>query len=49
MSVHAADQQDHSGAPLVLFALWQRLQGIRVIFADSACGRKDLPGFIPQT
>ena len=49
VSVYGADQQVHSGATLVLFALWSRLQGIRVIFADSACGRKDLPGFIQQT
>ena len=49
VSVHGADQQDHSGATLVLFALWQRRKGIRVIFADSAYGRKDLPGFIQQT
>ena len=49
VSVYGADQHVHSGATLVLFALWSRLQGMRVIFADSACGRKDLSGFIPQT
>ena len=49
MRVHGADQQDHSDATLVLFALWQRLKGIRVIFADSASSRKDLSGFVQQT
>lgn len=49
VSVHGANQQDHSGAPLVLFTVWEKLKGIRVIFADSAYGRKDLPSFIQQT
>jgi putative transposase len=47
--VHGADQQDYHGAALVLFALWEKFQGIRVIFADSAYGRKNLPGFVQQT
>lgn len=49
VSVHGADQQDHRGACLVLFTLWQKLKGIRVIFADSAYGHKGLPGFVQQT
>ena len=49
MRVHGADQQDHSDATLVLFALWEKLKGIRIISADSASSRKDLPGFVQQT
>jgi putative transposase len=47
--VHGADQQDNSGACLVLSALWNKMQRIRVIFADSAYGRKRLPEFVKQT
>lgn len=47
--VHAADQQDHSGACLVLYALQEKFRRIQVVFADSAYGRKGLPGFVKQT
>lgn len=47
--VHGADQQDHEGAYLVLYALWEKMKDIGVIFADSAYGRKGLPEFVQQT
>ena len=47
--VHGADQQDNSGACLVLYALWEKMKRIQVIFADSAYGRKGLPVFVKQT
>lgn len=47
--VHAADEQDHSGACLVLYAVWEKLKRLRVIFADSAYGRKGLPDFVRST
>lgn len=46
--VHGAYWQDHDGACLVL----NRLRGfgrLRVIFADSAYGRNDLPTWVKQT
>lgn len=43
--VHSADQQDHSGACLVLYALCKKLKRIKVVFADTAYGRKGLPAF----
>ncbi len=47
--VHSADEQDHSGACLVLYSLWEKLKRLRVIFADSAYGRKGLPEFVRST
>ena len=47
--VHAADEQDHSGACLVLYALWEKAKRLRVIFADTAYGRKGLPEFVRST
>ncbi|REJ94335.1 MAG: IS5 family transposase [Planctomycetota bacterium] len=47
--VHGAGQQDNSGACLVLWNLREHLKRIKVIFADSAYGRKGLPAFIQQT
>ena len=47
--VHPADQQDQSGACLVLQALWEKMKRIRVIFADSAYGRQGLPEFVRAT
>jgi putative transposase len=44
--VHSADQQDQTGACLVLRALWEKMKRIRVIFADSAYGRQGLPEFV---
>lgn len=47
--VHAADRQDQDGACLVLYSLWERLRGLRTIFADSAYGRSGLPEFVKAT
>lgn len=47
--VHPADQQDQSGACLVLCALREKLKRIRVIFADTAYGRNNLPSFVRST
>ncbi len=47
--VHGADEQDHSGACLVLYALWEKMKRIKVIFADTAYGRKGLPAFVRDT
>ncbi len=47
--VHGADQQDHNGACLVLYALWEKMKRIKIIFADTAYGRKGLPKFVEST
>lgn len=47
--VHGADQQDHNGACLVLYALWEKMKRIKIIFADTAYGRKELPKFVEST
>jgi len=47
--VHSADQQDQSGAALVLYKLWHRMKSVRVIFGDAAYGRAGLPEFILAT
>lgn len=47
--VHTADQQDQSGATLVLFKLWEKCKSIKVIFGDSAYGRSGLPEFVRET
>jgi len=47
--VHGADQQDDSGARLVLSALRENMKRVRLIFADSAYGRNGLPSFVKQT
>ena len=47
--VHGADQQDHNGACLVLYALWEKIKRIKIIFADTAYGRKELPEFVEST
>ena len=49
VQVHSADQQDQNGAPLVLFAVWQMIKSIKVVFADSAYKRNGLPGFVRET
>jgi len=46
--VHAANQQDHFGATLVLHAAWEKW-GQLVIFADSAYNKGGLPGFVRST
>lgn len=47
--VHGANQQDQSGACLVLYSLWEKLKSIKTIFADSAYGRNGLPQFVKAT
>lgn len=47
--VHGADQQDHNGACLVLYALWEKMKRTKIIFADTAYGRKGLPEFVKST
>ncbi len=47
--VHGANQQDQSGACLVLYSLWEKLKGIKTIFADTAYGRNGLPQFVKAT
>ncbi|WP_339747202.1 transposase [uncultured Rubinisphaera sp.] len=47
--VHAADEQDYNGAPLVLSALWKKMRRLKVIFADAIYGYKNLPEFMEST
>lgn len=47
--VHAASDQDQSGACRVLYALWEQVPSIRVIFGDAAYGRAGLPDWIRST
>tara|TARA_R110002096_G_scaffold168328_1_gene338888 strand:+ start:415 stop:1212 length:798 start_codon:yes stop_codon:yes gene_type:complete len=49
VAVHAANQQDQEGACLVLYLLWEKLKGVKTIFADSAYGRNGLPTFVKAT
>jgi len=46
--VHGAYWQDHDGACFVLMKLRQ-LGRLKVVFADSAYGRCDLPGWVKET
>ena len=45
----AASDQDQSGACRVLYALWEQVPSIRVIFGDAAYGRAGLPDWIRST
>ena len=47
--VHGADWQDHDGACLVLMQLREHCRRLRVIFADSAYGRNQLPAWVKAT
>ena len=47
--VHGADQQDHVGACLPLYSLWEKFKRLKVIFADLAYGRRGLPEFVKAT
>ncbi|MDP6717346.1 MAG: IS5 family transposase, partial [Pirellulaceae bacterium] len=47
--VHGAHQQDQNGACLVLYALREKLNQIKVVFADTAYGRNGLPDFVKAT
>lgn len=49
VAVHGADWQDHDGACFVLRNLHQRFRRLKVIFADSAYGRNDLPAWVQTT
>lgn len=47
--VHAASDQDQSGACRVLYGLWEQVRSIQVIFGDSAYGRAGLPEWVRST
>ncbi len=47
--VHAASDQDQSGACRVLYALWEQVRSIRIIFGDAAYGRTQLPEWVHST
>ena len=49
VAVHSAGQQDQDGACLVLYSLWEKVKKVKLIFADSAYGRKGLPEFVKST
>lgn len=47
--VHGAYWQDHDGACLVIVRLRQQCQRLKIIFADSAYGRNQLPDWVRTT
>jgi putative transposase len=47
--VHGAYWQDHDGACLVLMQLQARFRRLKVLFADSAYDRQDLPNWVRET
>ena len=47
--VHGAYWQDHDGACLVLMQLRERFRRLKVVFADSAYDRQDLPNWVLET
>lgn len=47
--VHRADCQDDSGGCLVLYRVWEKMKGLKVVFADSAYKRNGLPEWIHGT
>ncbi len=47
--VHGGYWQDHDGACLVLMQLRERFRRLKVVFADSAYDRQDLPNWVQQT
>lgn len=49
VTVHGAYWQDHDGAVFVLTALRERFKRLKVVFADSAYSRNDLPGWVKET
>ena len=49
VTVHGAYWQDHDGAVFVLSALHQQFRRLKAVFADSAYGRCDLPGWVKET
>lgn len=49
VTVHGAYWQDHDGAVFVLFALREQFRRLKVVFADAAYGRNDLPSWTSET
>lgn len=47
--VHGADWQDDDGAAFVIARLKAKFQRLKVLFADSAYGRKGLPAWVKET
>ena len=47
--VHGAYWQDHDGACFVLLRLHEQFHRLKVVFADSAYGRNDLPTWVQET
>lgn len=47
--VHTADLQDYDGACFVMMRLKDRFRRLKVIFADSAYGRNNLPAWVKKT
>ncbi|QDU44307.1 Transposase DDE domain protein [Symmachiella dynata] len=47
--VHAADEQDQHGGLLVLYRVWEKMKGIKVVFADSAYRRNGVPDWVKLT
>ena len=47
--VHGGYWQDHDGACFVLMRLRERFRRLKVVFADSAYGRNDLPAWARET
>lgn len=47
--VHGGYWQDHDGACFVLMRLRERFRRLKVVFADSAYGRNDLPAWVRET
>lgn len=47
--VHGADWQDYDGAAFVIARLKAKFQRLKVLFADSAYGRKGLPAWVKET
>jgi putative transposase len=47
--VHGAEWQDHDGACFVLMRLREQCRGLKVIFADSAYARNQLPEWVRAT
>lgn len=47
--VHGGHWQDHDGACFVLMRLRETCRRLKVVFADSAYGRNDLPTWVRQT
>jgi putative transposase len=49
VTVHGAYWQDHDGAVFVLFGLKERFKRLKVVFADAAYARCDLPAWVNET